>query len=33
VISVSPDKPVKLDFDRTPDKTVRYSGDEITVKL
>ena len=33
VISVSPDKPVKLDFDRTPDMTVRYSGDEITVKL
>jgi len=33
VISVSPEKPVKLDFDRTPDKTVQYSGDEVIVKL
>jgi len=33
VISVSSDKPVKLDFERAPEKTIQYSGDEVTVKL
>jgi alpha-D-xyloside xylohydrolase len=30
---VSKDKPVKLDFNTTPDKVVEYSGEEIVVKL
>ena len=33
VISVTPDKPVKLDFERAPEKTVQYSGEEVVVKL
>ena len=33
VISVSPEKPVKLDFENAPEKTVQYSGDEVIVKL
>ena len=33
VVKVSAEKAVKLDFNRTPDVTVNYTGEEITVKL
>jgi len=33
VVKVSADKAVKLDFNRPPDVTINYTGEEITVKL
>jgi alpha-D-xyloside xylohydrolase len=33
VVAVSGKKPVRLDFERVPDKTVNYSGQEIKVSL
>ncbi|MCA1741240.1 MAG: DUF5110 domain-containing protein, partial [Bacteroidales bacterium] len=33
VVSVSGEKAVKLDFERAPDVTINYTGEEITVKL
>ena len=33
VVKVSEKKAVKLDFDRAPDVTINYTGEEITVKL
>jgi hypothetical protein len=33
VVVVSKEKPGKIDFDAAPDKVMKYSGDEISVKL
>jgi len=33
VVTVSANKAVQLDFDRAPDLTIQYNGEEITVKL
>ena len=33
VVAVSAGRAVNLDFDRTPDLTIQYNGEEITVKL
>lgn len=33
VVTVSENKAVKLDFDRAPDLTIQYNGEEVTVKL
>lgn len=33
VVVVSKEKPAKIDFNAAPDKVIKYSGDEISVKL
>jgi alpha-D-xyloside xylohydrolase len=33
VVKVSRERPVKLDFDRAPDLTINYTGEEISVQL
>jgi hypothetical protein len=33
VVVVSKEKPAEIDFDAAPDKVMKYSGDEISVKL
>jgi hypothetical protein len=33
VVKVSMKKPVKLDFERTPDKSVTYTGAEIKLQF
>ncbi|MFC2137257.1 TIM-barrel domain-containing protein, partial [Bacteroidota bacterium] len=33
IIQVSKNKPVALDYDNTPDKTIQYNGEEVTIQL
>ncbi|MRR24334.1 DUF5110 domain-containing protein, partial [bacterium] len=33
VIAVSEDKPIALDFEKSPDKSVTYTGEELKVQL